>query len=343
MENLENRLGKRHRQLLLAAIAVALLSLSSAEAADEFSEADFFAPEECANCNLFWHGSDGYYSSRLPRWYAGADVMVLRRDMDKEVTFATFSGTSDIALGTSSFKDDYDTGLRVFAGYALNDWYRIEGLYYGSYAFTGDMAIRDTGNAFDYPFGGTGNYARIQFKSNLNNAELNLRSRLSVYPDPLQVSLLFGGRYINLAERFSYNSDGTIQNIGVRTHNDLFGLQIGMMAQWQCHPRSWLDYEVKAAVYSDRASQSTTIESGTMTAAEDVTAFSLDMSLIFNYQLTRAISLRFGYNAIWIGGVALAAQNVQSDVDLLTHGPAKLNHSGLVVYHGPSFGVVIAW
>jgi len=361
MDNLAIGFRKPCGRLLLATMAVALLSLTSARAADEFIDDDFFVPDQCANCNLYWHGGEGCVTSRLPRWYAGADVMVLRRDMDEEVTFATFTNTTDIALGTSSFKDEFDAGIRFFAGYAINDWYRIEGLYYGSYHFNGDMAVDDTLGlpppSFDFPFDDMGDRARIRFSSSLDNVELNLRSRLSDHPGPLQVSLLFGGRYVKLDERFTYDSNGTIRNVDVGTSNDLLGLQIGLMAQLQCGHWTWLDYELKGAIYTNRASQRTSylvateddsdaaalnIRPGAGYADSDVTAFSVDMSLIFNYQITPSLSLRFGYNAMWLGGVALGAQNVQTDVNLLTMGPAKLDHAGLVVYHGPSFGVVLA-
>ena len=127
-----------------------------------------------------------------------------------------------------------------------------------------------------------------------------------------------------------------------RLSNDMIGLQIGLRAQWQIYPRSWLDYDLKGAVLTNRASQATTSNAfaGTMAATDDVTAFAVDMSLAFNYQLTPAVTLRFGYNAIWLDGVALGVQNIQQDVNLFTLGPPTLIHSGTVVYHGPSFGIV---
>jgi hypothetical protein len=346
MEMLASGFDRRNLWLLLGIVAVALLSYSAARAADEFVEDEFFAPDECMNCNLYWHGADECVTSQLPRWYAGADVLVLRRDMEDDVVFATDTGTTDPALGSSNFKDEFDAGVRFFAGYAISDWYRIEGSYFGSYYFNGDMAVRGTGTpTYDFPFGDDGNYARIRYSSSLNSAELNLRSRLAMCPRPLQMSLLFGARFMKLDERFFYDSDGAVvSDVDVNTSNDMLGLQIGLMAQWQCHPRSWLDYELKGGVYGNRARYSSTSDAfaGTMAAQKDVTAFSMDMSLIFNYQLTPGLTLRFGYNAMWLSGVALGVDNVQTDVNLLTLGPPKLDHAGVVVYHGPSFGVVWA-
>lgn len=351
MEMLASGFDRRNLWLLLGMVAVALLSYSAARGADEFVEDEFFECDSCSNCNLYWHGSDECVTSQLPRWYAGADMLVLRRDMEDEVVFATDAGTTDIALGTSNFKDEFDAGVRFFAGYAISDWYRIEGSYFGSYYFNGDMAVRreDDGmpanDNLDFAFGDTGDFARIRFSSKLNSAEINLRSRLAMCPRPLQMSLLFGARFMKLDERFFYDSDGlVVSDVDVETSNDMLGLQIGLMAQWQCHPRSWLDYELKGGVYGNHARYSSTSNAfaGTMAAQKDVTAFSMDMSLIFNYQLTSALTLRFGYNAMWLSGVALGAHNVQTNANLLMNGPPKLDHAGVVVYHGPSFGLVWA-
>ena len=166
------------------------------------------------------------------------------------------------------------------------------------------------------------------------------------------MSVLLGGRFMKLDETFIYNKDPStipaitnFTTVAVETSNDLLGLQVGFNFQWKWPPGVWFDYEVKGAIYTDRASQTTTSDSfaGTMRAVKNVTPFSIDMSLMSNWQLTRCITLRVGYNFLWIDGVALGAENVQTNADLLTLGPAKLNHAGSVIYHGPSLGIVGVW
>lgn len=329
----------------MLALFFLLLCAPTARGGDQVFEQPVWTGEECGNCNLYWHGPDDTCYGQLPTWYAGADVLVLRRDIDNldDRAFA-FDAAQGPLLGSKNFNDEYDAGLRVTIGYAINDWYRLEGVYFGSFFFSDVMSLRTPGaNDLTFIYGDTGSFASVRYSSTLDNAELNLRSRVAMPPGPIQFNLLFGGRYMKLDERFVYASDGaTVSQANTNTSNDLLGLQIGLQAQWRTHPRAWLDYDLKGAVLTNRATQTTTSNAfaGAMTATDDVTAFLVDMSLIFNYQLTPSVSMRFGYNAVWLDGVALGVQNVEPNLNLFRFGPAKVIHSGSVVYHGPSFGII---
>jgi hypothetical protein len=46
---------------------------------------------------------------------------------------------------------------------------------------------------------------------------------------------------------------------------------------------------------------------------------------------------------MWITGLALASQNLPTDINLLALGPAQVQQCGDVVYHGPHVGFVLAW
>ena len=75
----------------------------------------------------------------------------------------------------------------------------------------------------------------------------------------------------------------------------------------------------------------------------DRTSFLGEVSLSYTHQFTRNLSVRLGYNAFWLTGVALASENLNNDIEILSLGPAQIDHSGDIVYHGPTLGVIFAY
>ena len=130
------------------------------------------------------------------------------------------------------------------------------------------------------------------------------------------------------------------RELTVRTDNDMLGVQLGWLSQFNLHRRTWIDFDVKGVVFLNKADMAfdyTNVDNnGFVTAASDsdgqnVASFMIDLSLMLNYQFTHSCTLRFGYNAIFLMGAALVADNF---------GPADLSHSGSVTYHGPSIALV---
>lgn len=369
-----------------------LLSVSRHTAAQEYLPAqDFFPCTDCTNAgrgtitNLYWHepGASWKYGCNQvvasdylgcqPTWYASAEVMPLFRDNGDEFTFATVGAGGPAALGTTSFGDDFQPGVRTVVGRSLGDLFRLEATYYGTYDWSGTAAVRNgdangvggTGNLFS-PFTNAGmlnvnnnNLAQIGFSSKFDNLEINLRRRIALPPGPFEMSLLFGGRYMRVRESLQYHTESsvpgpqtTMNDVMVNTENNLLGLQIGFMAQFLIQPRLWVDLEGKGGIYTNDADQSTlfrhTDSAGNTTmspgaAAQDVTSFAGDISLMLNWQVAPAFTFRIGYYVNWLTGLALAPNNFQNDVGILTTGPALLNHSGTQVYHGPVAGFVWAY
>jgi hypothetical protein len=203
------------------------------------------------------------------------------------------------------------------------------------------------------------NFAMIRLTSELDNVELNLRRRLALPPGPFEASFLVGVRYTRLDEDFSYSTDsdvpppgGTLNDAVTSTRNEMIGIQVGMLGQWLVHPRSWIDFEIKGAAYSNDAQLNTdliTIDENSIATQyvdqndKTVTAGVLELSLLLNHQFTRALTFHVGYSSMWFGGVALAPDNFVTSSDLLRLGPVQMNDNGRAVYHGPVIGLVGAW
>jgi hypothetical protein len=172
-----------------------------------------------------------------------------------------------------------------------------------------------------------------------------------------EMSVLLGLRYMKLRETLDYETvsplpePDTENTQSVFVDNDLFGPQIGALAQFLVHNRAWIDLGLKGAILFDRAESSVAAnvhpdEAPTVAmfrGEEDATAFLGDLSLKFNYQFTPSGTVHVGYNAIWLAGVALATENFVSDIETLRdNGPGCVDHDGNVVFHGPTIGITWA-
>jgi hypothetical protein len=208
--------------------------------------------------------------------------------------------------------------------------------------------------------------ACVTWSSQLDNFELNLRRRVCMPRDRhvcAEMSCLVGLRYMKLREALDYRTEspafpkaespvGAFENTeSVRIDNDLFGPQIGALAQFLVHNRAWIDVSITGAILFDRAESDVVAHvnpggvptDAAFSAEENATAFLGDLSVQFNYQFAPAWTVRAGYNAIWLSGVALATKNFVSDINALGNGcPHSVDLDGDVVYHGPSIGITWA-
>ena len=313
-------------------------------------------PEIARGWNLYWHNpchcqNENCYPSTCatalsPIVYGVADFTPLYRDESGSVSYPVNGGASTISTG--DFKPDFDAGGRFLMGVAIGDYYRLEGAYSGAYDWEDRHAVLVGGSTTE-----------IDFSSNMASAEINLRRRIQLLSDvnfnrfslfnqgePLlfhrraESSILVGARYMKIDERFGYTGGGNDYN--VRADNEMFGAQLGWLSQFLILPRTWIDFEIKGALFHNAIDVNLT-GSATDSDARDRTSFLGDLSLMYNHQVTRAITFRAGYTAMWVTDIALATQNFDSNVITGTAVPLEVNNDGNTVYHGPSLGLVLAF
>ena len=186
-----------------------------------------------------------------------------------------------------------------------------------------------------------------------------MRRRVLMRPGCYETSFLIGGRYMDIGEQFDYFTQSTTPGPGISsnamsvgTGNQMIGAQIGLLSQFLMQPRCWIDFEMKGGIFQNDASLSRTytvdngaggITSVSGTDSVNCTSFVGDLSLQFNYQFAPAWTFYAGYNAMWVTGVALSADNFETNPATLLLGPTKVAHQGETVYHGPNFGLVLAF
>jgi hypothetical protein len=307
------------------------------------------------------------------RWYALADAIALKRDQSGDVPFATLD--NNVVLSTRQQDFPFRYGARFLVGRTISNWLRVEGLYLGLLNWSEQRSVRDDSSNV---LGGTGNLfsrlsnfgnptaisgvdynqlATIDYFSTLDNVELNLRHRL-VTPPYMEVSFLWGVRYINVSERFKFFTSAEVPSplgatnfVQTNTQNNLAGLQVGGTANVPIEDAWWISLDVKGALCQNFAQQHTdyvnTTNGATQTASGQRSiansAFVGDLALAINCQCGEHLIWRCGYQALWLTDLVLASENVPNNLDILTLGPAQIDHTGRVVYHGPHAGVIVTW
>jgi len=388
--------------------------------------------------NLYWHDPGACSSSchcRMGDWtcptaaapwiFASVEFMPLIRDQMSPVIFAarasqtksitstttgaittkttTTTTTRTAELTEDDFTNEFDPGMRISLGVALNDQLRLEGSFVGNYSWSGTTEARlmsdpsglgnllapfshfgdayanpglptltqtlveitgeppiESGDPYA-PVAGVDYNSRItvSYTSEFSMSELNLRRRLSNISTPrvaAEASVLVGLRQVSISEHLHYEAESDTENrtndVQIGVNNRLFGMQIGFQTQFLVSQRTWIDFDAKGAILFGRANLATSADfpdlpapnssDGTDYASEQVTAFLGDLALRYNYQLTPSLTLNAGYNAFFLDGVALASKNLSHNTGTLIDGTPQPDHTGRIVYHGPSLGLVFA-
>jgi hypothetical protein len=310
------------------------------------------------------------------KWYFAADGGGLQRTPTRSFDFASLNTPANTVLSTRDFNYDFAAAGRFLIGYTINECFQIEGLYTGAVVAENSAAVRNTspnalggvGNLFS-PFGGFGvhpvagldynTFAEIRYKSSFQTAELNVRRKVPMPAERLAVSILFGVRYAGLPEEFDYDTQslvplpgGSSNSVHVATDNQMVGPQIGALFEMYVDNRWWINFEMKAALLNNHAQQSTTyVNTNALgvtntfigSASENHTAFLGDLNLTFVYRWTPKLTTRLGYQAVFLENMALAPNNFEPNVAILTAGPAQLAHGAGTIYHGPFAGITYGW
>ncbi|MEO8498142.1 MAG: BBP7 family outer membrane beta-barrel protein [Planctomycetota bacterium] len=325
-----------------------------------------------------------------PRWYdITADAIYLRREKaSRSVNFASDGILGDIILSTDDLDFDEDLGLRFTAAHQIFAGATLEFSYFGLLDWSGSAVNRPAQFQDDIfsvlsgfgtdPFNGFDETDRstqqsISYNSSVDNFELNVRKRFTAPNCRLQYSWLAGVRYFYLLEDFKYMTLGGdddlampglqsrgLMNYDVGTRNNLTGFQAGGDAWLNLVPGVNVGADIKAGVYGNYANQTTNILATTTTPALGTTfnerfntydiAMVADANMYFMWRLGPHWTVRAGYNFMFVDGVALAPENVNTVApDILTGGASSqtrqgfLNDNGNVFYHGGFGGLEYMW
>lgn len=315
-----------------------------------------------------------------PFLYFRADAVMLHRNNLTPTNVASLGTTPNITvLSTNSLDSPFKAGPKFTIGHTFADpTYQIEFTYLWLDSWDEANSVRNAttnslgtaGNLFSVftGFGATvvpapgfdrNNYVVIRESSYMETGELNVRHTLPTQTDNFAASYVVGIRHMGIREGFDYLSESAITttpptlgslDVQTRTLNDLWGPQIGGLFEFYCQHNLWFNCDVKGALCNNSMIQETT---GNLNTGAPVpfnyrrttngTAGVVDVDLSVVYRPSPHVTTRFGYQALWITGVAMASRNFDPDYNTLQSGPAWLDTQGTVLYHGPHAGLELSW
>lgn len=301
--------------------------------------ADFCHPQgHCVPC----HGA--------PAW-AYFDVLWLQRDEAENYTLATYNGTGGIAMQVDDFSFEYEPGYRFVYGRMVGCT-PVEFTYFGTHEWESTMAI-DAVDELDSGMSPVTDGAWIsadamsaQYTSELHNAELNL-----LHCNCSALTLIGGLRYLNVDESFRLASiDATDGNglLTIDTENHALGLQIGALLEHEtCRWRFGLS--AKGGVFGNLSESDLFLFDSNYSGLDSVAVsveqddedigFIGELNLTANYHLCGGISVRGGYQVMWIDGVALAAEQVGNGAAPGAFQAPSIDSDGSVLYDGGFIGL----
>ncbi len=280
-----------------------------------------------------------------PVWRVRSDLMWMRLSKLNDAALVTnWTPGGSTLLNASGFKFDYETGPEIAIWRQINDDWNVEGRFFridGWYSIhNGEITAYESDVQYAIPFKvGGPNYVVDVFetltdggyRSKLSNVEINGRRRINDF-----WSLLLGFRYLGLdenldiAQGFGYfpnPNDQTKAVYAAFAHNisavnSLYGFQVGADMDLWSRGRMSIEGLFKAGIYGDHATNSAHIglifarfpnvntpiaESNT---SADGVAFAGEMGITGVYRFTKHLSLRAGYQLLWLEGVAQASDQV---------------------------------
>jgi hypothetical protein len=343
-------------------------------------------PDVCRPTN-----DDGATTMPVPCWAFGAQGGGMQRSPSHSVSFAAYNPTPagvtpgppapTVVVSTSELPYDFATTGTFSVARSLGDCLQLEAIFTGAVSTSNSEAARDNtpnprggiGDLYS-PFSNFGQstpingldynkFAAIDYTSDFNSVELNLRRRVSGAPWDGGLTLLCGLRYVGLPENLSYQTEsditrsgtvvtnGATNDIHVATSNDMLGVQIGCLCEF-CEENGWcLDIGVKAGLLNNHCGETSTyinVNSGTTTGyVSNQSGNHTSLAGELNVALCKRWSPHFtgilGYQALWLTGTALAQDNFNTNIAFYTSLDTQLAHSTLITYNEIYVGAQFDW
>ncbi len=273
-------------------------------------------------------------------WTASADAMIMSRSGGKSSTLLQTTGGSEL-FNSKDFIFPWAVGPRVgIVGEDILFGFDVEAGYFGIDGWSATKTILPEEDAFFRYFNEDkiplylGDVVNYYYISRLHSAEINLR-----YPIWERLSVLAGFRYLELHEDIS----GTINDLlylEANVDNHLYGGQIGLAVAFINRPRFGIEGVIKAGVFGNDADLAMNVRDlGTIGDKIDHTAFLGEIGLTGIVQVTSHLSIRGGYQVMWLDGVAIAGDQVNS----VSLDNAKPYLGGTLLYHGAFAGLEFAF
>jgi hypothetical protein len=291
---------------------------------------------------------------------------------EPDLPFVTQGIGGDVMLSTSDLSFDEEAGVRLVGRYDIGPVSMIEVGYSGLYEWSDRAEFQSDALDLFTPYSDFGedppsgiglpateltDFASLEYWSELHNAEISYRHYWVGWSPRVTGTWLGGFRYTRLAEDFFFGTSSPTSGslTQIQTENDLAGFQAGGDMWVTVRQGIRIGAQGKAGLYNNRAEQNTHITTqfnGIPTlerrevAKGDRFAFLTEGNVSVVADITPSVSLRAGYDVLFINTVALAPNNFNADNQVFLSGTPRnaiLVEESSVLYHGANVGFEYVW
>ncbi len=285
---------------------------------------------------------------RGPRWSFAAEAITLQRTAANDQSLFLSAGGSTELLNAEDFRFPMAYGPKLGAirhGIFGSD-YDVEVGYFQADGFEANASVPGTSRmVFDVLDTFTATNSTARYSSAFYCGEVNVRWQWFDW-----LTLLSGFRMAELNEQYAANGTGARTLVpvlvSVDANNHLYGYQLG--AEGEIYNRGGplqIKGLCKAGIFGNFADQNIRraerngqiYSDDTLGAVSDRASFLGEVGLVATYAVTRRLAFRASYQAVWLEGVALAPEQI--DTSNFTAETAKVNLDGGVFYHGGGLGL----
>ncbi len=329
------------RLLSLALIACGLVLGPARSHADN----GFFAGENPAAESFLQSGSDVW--GRINPQFGGfptvsiaTDVVVLQRSAPASQAIL-FDALDNPLLDAADLGSPSQAGARINLTFFDHwDWdFMFDMLVMGD--MTSRRSVDPSGgvNLYFYQGVAADPVDTALFRSDLDSGEFNVRRRLSS-----MLALLGGVRYVELSEELNFNEGGGLGGYTSQSDNRLLGGQLGAEGVLPLWGYGRLFATGKYGIYNNRYNVAAQAESGgvpiSIRIRDDMTSYVGEFNAGWEVHTVPCMTLRFGYQALWLTDVALTTDQLNQYSIFNSVGSVRRGHP---VYHGGFIGLVFTF
>lgn len=277
-----------------------------------------------------------------PRWSFAAEAIALQRSTTRNQSlFLSATGPTDV-LNSRDLRFPVAFGPKVSGirhGVFGSD-FDVEVGYFQFDGFETNRAIPGSSRMvidINYALPTTDSTAR--YASALYSGEVNVRWQWLDW-----LTVMSGFRMVELNEQYDGRGRNQIYSIvqDVNSFNHLYGYQLGAEGEIFNYGCLQIKALCKAGAFGNFASQNNqTVITGVASYSDSATnrrvSFLGEVGVAATYAITEQLAFRASYQAMWIEGVGLAPEQIDT-TNFLT-GATKVNLDGGVFYHGGGLGL----
>ena len=298
----------------------------------------------------------------MPRWYdARFEWLYWTREFSNSLALTSVGILGPDVLNLDDLGFQEESGARVTIAYPIAAATSLEFSLMGGLNWSSSAEVFGDGNLYSvfsdfgsmplngFPETDEANYASVAISTELDSTALNLRHRWVSAGCLMHCSTMVGVRYIRLRDDLVHETFTDVGEMSyqLKTDNDLVGSQIGGDLYFSITPRFKVGAEIEAGLYGIHANQRTNVfctscEPLRERGSESDVAFAGEGGVMAMFSLTPRMSLRAGYQVMYLNGVATAASNFNTASPFASR-DTFINASDEITFHGATVGFEATW